>query len=340
MLIKKTLGFFPKTALIAIVMLIAKIVAAELVLPTEAMESTSLEHAGNVVLLLLIINVVNELLFGFVVSQSRWRGLPLMLGLAFAFYGVQTLIGQIEAIVFLTPLGERFGAGSVPTLTMPMDFITSQFIIGAAQAVVAAPLAVALLGKIKPDKDEKTGSLFPKFRFPQWLLKLGVVIVLYELLYFGFGYFVAWKNPAVTAFYQGTDPGSFLAQMGNVVTETPTLIPFQAFRALLWVAFALPVIGMLRHKPWVGALATGLFLSLPMNIPNIVPNPFMPADVRMAHFIETASSNFIFGVLMFWLLHRSHRSLADFLRISSGEHGELSSSIAPAPVTSCHAEGV
>ncbi len=322
MSIKKALGFVLKTALIAIAMLIAMIVATELVLPAEAMEAASQEQSGNVILLLLIINIVNALLFGLVVTQSRWHGLPLLLGLTFAFYGVQTLIGQIEAIVFLTPLGERFGAGSIPTLTMPMDFITSQFIIGAAQAVVAAPLAVLLFGKIKADEERSAAALFPQFRLPQWLLKLGAVIVLYELLYFGFGYFVAWKNPAVTAFYQGTDPGSFLAQMRNVVTETPTLIPFQAFRALLWVAFALPVISMLRHKPWLGALATGLFLSLPMNIPHIVPNPFMPADVRLVHFIETASSNFIFGVLMFWLLHRSHRSLMDFLRISSGDQEE------------------
>jgi hypothetical protein len=322
MSIKKALGFVLKTALIAIVMLIAMSVATELVLPAEAMEAASQEQSGNIILLLLIINVVNALLFGLVVTQSRWHGLPLLLGLTFAFYGVQTLIGQIEAIVFLTPLGERFGAGSVPTLTMPMDFIASQFIIGAAQAIVAAPLAVLLFGKIKADEERSVSALFPQFRLPQWLVKLGAVIILYELLYFGFGYFVAWKNPAVTAFYQGTDPGSFLAQMRNVATETPTLIPFQAFRALLWVAFALPVISMLRHKPWLGALATGLFLSLPMNIPHIVPNPFMPADVRMAHFIETASSNFIFGVLMFWLLHRSHRSLADFLKVSSGEHGE------------------
>ena len=315
MSIKKALGFVLKTAMIAIVMLIAMIVATEFALPAEAMEAASQEQAGNVILLLLIINAVNALLFGLVVTQSRWRGLPLVLGLTFAFYGVQTLIGQIEAIVFLTPLGERFGAGSVPTLTMPIDFITSQFIIGAAQAVIAAPLAILLFGKIKRDEDGSSFELFPQFRLPQWLLKLGAVIVLYELLYFGFGYFVAWKNPAVTAFYQGTDPGSFLAQMKHVATQTPTLIPFQAVRALMWAAFALPVISMLRHKPWLGAVLTGLFLSLPMNIPHIVPNPFMPADVRLVHFIETASSNFIFGVLMFWLLHRSHRSLMDFLGV-------------------------
>ena len=322
MSIKKALGFVLKTALIAIVMLIAMIVATELALPAETMEAASQEQAGNVVLLLLIINVVNALLFGLVVTQSRWRGWPLLLGLTLAFYGVQTLIGQIEAIVFLTPLGERFGAGSVPTLTMPIDFISSQIIIGAAQALVAVPLAALLFGKMKGDKDEGHFSFFPTMGVRQWLLKLGAVIIFYELLYFGFGYFVAWKSPSVLAFYQGTDPGSFLAQMKNVATQTPTLIPFQAVRSLMWAAFALPIISMLRHKPWLGAILTGLFLSLPMNIPHIVPNPYMPADVRLVHFIETASSNFIFGVLMFWLLHRSHRSLMDFLGRSGEEQDE------------------
>jgi hypothetical protein len=99
--------------------------------------------------------------------------------------------------------------------------------------------------------------------------------------------------------------------MRNVATQTPTLIPFQAFRALLWVAFTLPVIQMLRHKRWWGALLTALLVSLPMNIPHIVPNLYMPGDVRLVHFIETASSNFIFGLLLFWLLHRPHRSPAD-----------------------------
>lgn len=312
---KTIVGFALKTIAIAVVMLIVMIVVSTFALPAESIESAPQEGA-NTIPLLFVITATNALILGLVITQSRWRGLPLILGLTFAFYGVQTLVGQIEAIVFLTPLGERWGAGSIPALTMPMDFILSQFYIGAAQAVIGVPLSALLFGKAKRDPENPPVTLTPGLAGSQWLWKLGAIIVIYELLYFGFGYFVAWKNPAVTAFYQGTDPGSFLAQMKNVATQTPTLIPFQAFRALLWTAFALPVISMLRHKPWLGALITGLLLSLPMNIPHIVPNPYMPPAVRTAHFIETASSNFIFGVLMFWLLHRSHRSFADLFGVS------------------------
>jgi hypothetical protein len=220
--------------------------------------------------------------------------------LLLAFYGVQTVVGQIEAIFFLTPLGENWGAGSVTVMQMPLDFIVSQFIIWGMVAIVGVPVAVYLFGR-KQQGDRKPVQLIPKMKTSQWLSKIAIVILAYELLYFGFGYFVAWKDPAVQAFYQGTDPGSFFAQMHYVFSETPTLPALQAFRALLWVVFLLPVVAVLKHLGWGGALLTGLFASLPMNIPHIIPNPYMPTDVRMIHFIETASSTFLFGVLVFWL---------------------------------------
>lgn len=312
---KSVIRFALKTLAVAIVLLIVMIVASSVLLPAETMDAAP-EEAGNVMLLLFIICFVDALILSLVITQTRWRGWSLILGLTFAFFGTKTLVGQIEAIVFLTPLGERWGAGSIPVLTMPMDFIVSQILIGAATAIVGIPLAVLLFRKARSDQEAQPIQLTPGIDARQWLWKLGAIIILYELLYFGFGYYVAWKNPTILAFYQGTDPGSFFAQMQKVATETPTLIPFQALRALLWTAFALPLVGMLRHKGWVGALLTGLFVSLPMNIPHIVPNPYMPADVRLVHFVETVSSTFIFGLLLFWLLHRSHRSMADLFGTS------------------------
>jgi hypothetical protein len=56
-----------------------------------------------------------------------------------------------------------------------------------------------------------------------------------------------------------------------------------------------------------------------MNIQHIIPNPYMPADVRIAHFVETASSTLIFGMVLFWLLHRRHRSLVDVFWMPGAE---------------------
>ena len=317
-LTKRAAGFALRTVVIAVAMLAAFVIVAQLTAPAAAAAAVPEDQAGGLMLRMLAVVVVDALILGLVVTESRWRGLPLIIGLTVALYGVQTLMGQIEALVFLTPLGERFGAGSVPMLTMPPQQIKSNFLVGAARAAVGAPLAVVLFGKARRDEDGARIDLMQGMGVGQWALKLGAIVALYELLYFSFGYYVAWKDPAVLAFYQGTDPGSFVGQMRNVIGETPTLPVLQALRAVLWAAFTLPVVDMLEDRGWLGALLTGLLVAVPMNAPHIIPNAFMPAEVRMAHFVETTSSTFIFGVLLFWLLHRCHRSVRDLLGWSGG----------------------
>jgi hypothetical protein len=69
-----------------------------------------------------------------------------------------------------------------------------------------------------------------------------------------------------------------------------------------------------------------LLLAIPMNIGHILPNALIPsASVRLSHLIETASSNFVFGLVIVWLLHRQHVSLADLagLRAETQPAGQL-----------------
>jgi hypothetical protein len=155
----------------------------------------------------------------------------------------------------------------------------------------------------------------------EWLWKLAVIAVGYVVLYFTFGYFVAWRNPAVREYYSGVDEGTFVAHMRSVIRETPWLIPFQGLRALLWVALALPVIRMLDGRRLETALAIGLLFSVVMNAQLLLPNPYMPEAVRMAHLVETASSNFIFGMLIGWLLTN------DSVRRPIGDADSLSRSV-------------
>jgi hypothetical protein len=133
----------------------------------------------------------------------------------------------------------------------------------------------------------------------------------YVVLYFTFGYYVAWRNPAITAYYQGTDPGTFWSHFRNVLRDTPWLPPVQALRGLLWAALALVVIRALKGPVLEKALAVGVLFAVVMNAGLLLPNPYMPHDVRMIHLIETASSNFLFGVLLVWLFAVQTASRAD-----------------------------
>ncbi len=135
----------------------------------------------------------------------------------------------------------------------------------------------------------------------EWAWKQSLIVVAYLVIYFTFGYFIAWRSSAVRAYYGGSDPGSFLTQMSIVLRDTPWLLPLQVVRAMLWTALAVLVIRLMKGRWWEIGLVVGLLFAIP-NAQLLIPNPFMPAEVRMVHLLETASSNFLFGWLVVWVL--------------------------------------
>jgi hypothetical protein len=161
--------------------------------------------------------------------------------------------------VFLT----RLPPGTLPRL----------FLMGALVAAPFSVFSVLILGKRKVetiDTEPNTRLIMPA---SDWAWKLGVIAVVYVILYFTFGYFVAWRHPGVAEYYGGVDSGSFLAQMRTMLRNTPWLVPFQILRAMCWVALALPVVRMLKGKWPETALSIGLLFSVVMTAPLLLPNP-------------------------------------------------------------------
>jgi hypothetical protein len=250
-------------------------------------------QAGAGALPLLAVCFLETIVLAYLILRSRWTGWRLMATVFFVFYGVATFMGQIESAVFLT----RLPPGMLPRL----------FLMGALIAAPFSVVAVLILGRRKAeavDAERNSRLVMPA---SEWAWKLVVIAIAYVVLYFTFGYFVAWRNPAVREYYGGTDPGGFIAQMGTVLRNTPWLVPFQILRAMCWVALALPVIRMMKGQWPETALAIGLLFSVVMNAQLLLPNPYMPEPVRMAHLVETASSNFIFGLFTAWLLTTTPR---------------------------------
>lgn len=275
-----------KVVALAIVMFVCFAVAGAIAGPQG--NSQALNEAGSAAVALLMVCFLNTIVLAHIILRSRWAGWRLVATVFFVFYGVTTFMAQIETAVFVT----RLPPGTLPRL----------FLMGGLIAAPFSVLAVLILGKRRANT--ASTELNTRLRMPtsEWAWKLAVIALAYLILYFTFGYFIAWKNPAVREYYGGTDPGGFFAQMGTVLRDTPWLIPFQILRAMLWTALALPVIRMMKG-PWQEtALAIGLLFAVVMNAQLLLPNPYMPHAVRMTHLIETASSNFVFGVLVGWLL--------------------------------------
>lgn len=263
----------------------AAISAALLPFPSEQPAPV---QAGGALAALLAVSLLNTLVLGYVILRSRWAGWKLVLAMFFVSYGVMTVMPQIETAFFVT----RLPPGMLPRL----------FLSGAIIAALFSSLAVLILGKRRSNPTISDRHSRLDMPAGEWVGKISLIVIAYLVIYFTFGYFIAWKNAAVRAYYGGSDPGSFLAQMSSVLRDTPLLLPLQAVRAILWTAIAVPVIRMMEGQWWETGLAVALLFAVVMNSQLLLPNPFMPQEVRMVHLLETATSNFLFGWLTVLIL--------------------------------------
>ena len=251
-----------------------------------AAKQTTPAEAGSTLLALLLVSLINAAVWTYIILRSRWTSWKLILTVFLLFYGVSTVMPQIETAYFIS----RLPPGMLPRL----------FIAGLIMAVVFAPLAVLILGKAKSSSNASSPLQLT-------LGRVSLIIVAYLFLYFTFGYFIAWQSPAVRAFYGGSDPAGFVAQITSLMRNEPLLFLLQAVRALLWTALAVPVIKMTKGEWWEAGLAVALLFAV-MTSQLLLPNPLMPPEVRMAHLVETATSNFLFGWLVVLVLGPPRRS--------------------------------
>jgi hypothetical protein len=254
---------------------------------------------------LLIVALANVTVVAALILTSRMHGWKLAISLALAYYGAVTFLMQIETWFFLTDL------------TVSRQLLPRLFVMGLPTAFLFIPIAVWVLGKARA-APEASPNPPPSMPVGQWIWKLATLAVLYLVLYWSAGYFIAWQNPELRAFYGSpgeADP--FLENFANTIREQPMLFPFQVLRSQLWVLCALPVIRGSRAGALWTAVLVGLLFSLPQNIGHILANPLLPvASVRLSHMIETASSTFVFGLLVVWLLHRTHRTFTDLFPLA------------------------
>ena len=172
---------------------------------------------------------------------------------------------------------------------------------------ISAPFslaAVAFLGKWRETGADPSGG-YVSLGSVRWVYSTGLMIAAYLVLYFSFGYFVAWQYPAVREYYGGGEPIGFFPHMTNLVSEAPWLVAFQMLRAVIWALIGWLIVRMTAGRR-LAPLAVALAFAVLMNSQLLIPNPFMPEAVRMAHLLETASSNFLFGLLVGWLFSRGN----------------------------------
>jgi hypothetical protein len=245
------------------------------------------KETAQALLGMLACAVIDTALLGLWASRTRLRGWRRWAAFAASFYGVKTFSSQLEALWFMPNVTSTM-APALFAMTLPL--------------CVLFPVAViAAFGSRGPAPE-------PAWRAPvvprAWAMAdwSALSIVVYPALFWSAGYFVAFQSPAVTAFYGGLQGDGFFGHLWGVFSRDPAVVAFEAFRGLLWILLVLPLFRTSQGRWWSDALLVGATLALVQNDVHFLPNPLMTPEIRLYHFIETASSNFVWGFSIVALL--------------------------------------
>ncbi|MGB9886323.1 MAG: hypothetical protein ACPLRW_04920 [Moorellales bacterium] len=256
----------------------------------EASLGTSGGGSAHTLALLLLVGLAQAAVVAYLILRVRRTGWGLVGVVFLAFFGLNTVVNQVESLVYLS---DRLPPGAVPRLV----------IAGALVAAVFSVVAVTLLGKMRTSLIGPPELPRPARSVSQWVWRAAASAGIYVAVYFVFGYYVAWVNPAVRDFYGGGQAEGFLVHLAGLWVSSPWIYPFEALRGLLWIAFSLPLISLHPGRRAEVGLATALLFSV-WSLQLLLPNPYMPEAVARVHLVELAASNFIFGAVVGFLLGR------------------------------------
>jgi hypothetical protein len=249
---------------------------------------------------LLACALVYAVLLVWLGRRSVLHGWRLSLVVFLVYFGMKTFMSQIESAIFLPRI-------------LPPGALGAIVLAGAIEALLAAILAPLFCGRLRrPAAAGSAGrdsagpvsggllpsggadAVFPRLGRGELAVRLSLIAVLYYALYWSFGFFIAWQNPELRAYYAPMHLENFWWMPG-----------FQWLRGLAWTGLCLLIARSVTGRLTSRALLAGLCMSLLMNACLLVPfNPIMPDSIRLTHFVETASSNLIFGFLAVWLMGR------------------------------------
>ena len=115
------------------------------------------------------------------------------------------------------------------------------------------------------------------------------------------GYYIAWQFEAVRIYYSNSSAiYPFVKMLWTNVVDG--LYTFQIIRGAIWLTLGLTVYKMINGSYIKKGIIIGLLFAFLMNSQHLIPNPYFPREVALAHFIETASSNFIWGFFIAWFI--------------------------------------
>lgn len=233
----------------------------------------------------------------YIVQRARWPGKRLGIIVTLMLFLVLSFMTQIETMFF----GDAFKI--LTTMDIVLIMMANGIIV-----ITATPLAIKWFRNNSADMHSvgRDVSFQPAdiLRTPGLISRLALTGLAYVIIYFVFGYFVAWQEADLRVFYTGHNADNgFLDSLITNFRERPVIYPFQFIRGVLFGLFVLPLLQMFPDRP-VTLLISLLLVFSSVAISLIIPNVLFPDSVRWAHFREMMSSMTVFAVLIWWIYTR------------------------------------
>jgi len=227
-------------------------------------------------------NLITATALAWLAKRSRLSGPALAGCIALVFFGVSTFNNMIEALFF-----HVFGA---------RDF-ARYLLQGALTAVPFSFVLVALMGRMRR-APPGLATIASPHGAGSWAWRLAVADLLYLACYLGAGNVI---YPWVREFYESRSlPSQVLIAAMQLFCRGP-----------IFIALMLLVVRMVDGDRWEKAAVAGATLSLVGGFaPLLIPNPYLPDQVRWAHFFEVGISNLIYGAAVAWLMTPPPRPVA------------------------------
>ena len=293
---KQAISLFVKIALLTFVLMIVMGISSGIAgLNMTGLVSDPTQVMGAT----LLVFFLQTMALSWIIVRSKLSNLHLIVLVGCLYFGLSVFLVQIETLVFLDFFTEIIDPQMIPQL----------FIQGGLTSLIFSPIAVVTLRGRKPSENTKLQSIRFGMTKIQGLVKISFLATIFVIFYVFFGIFVAWQNPAMSDYY-----GDLITQMAKVGTM---MLLLQAGRAVVFIALAFPVIQTAKGKTWEKAFVVALLFSVLTAANLLIPTSIMPDTIRMSHFTEVVIPAFIFGLLVVWLMHRSHKSFMGLLKSSA-----------------------
>jgi len=218
-------------------------------------------------------NFLVSLVLGYYIIHSTYDGFKLCANVLIIYFIIGFFNIMIEALIF--NVSDR--AETVNSL-----------IGGLFLTLLYSPLYVYVLGKWE---SKSTSISFQPRSIFSWIWKITITDLLYFVVYMLAGLTLIAVYPELIDFYEDKVPAF------DLIFKT------QLFRGLIFAGIALLVLRTTDLPPLKAALLIGAIFSVLGGIaPLIPPNELMPPNIRLAHGFEVGVSNFIYGIIVGYLL--------------------------------------